>query len=73
MMTTNNQMELTAAIKGLTISSKNSEEITIILTDSKYVLNGIELWIKELEKKWTGKLLPKKQVKNRDLWEELDI
>ena len=54
--TTNNQMELTAAIKVLQYFNKTSE-ITIY-TDSKYVMNGIESWIINW-KKMDGKQLPK--------------
>jgi len=68
-MTTNNQMELTATIKALQFF-KEPKDI-IIITDSKYVMNGIELWIKNWKKNgW--KTSAKKPVKNRELWEELD-
>ena len=67
--TTNNQMELTAAIKVLQYFKERSE-ITIY-TDSKYVMNGIELWIINWKKNgW--KTAAKKPVKNKELWEELD-
>lgn len=67
--TTNNQMELIAAIKALQYF-KTKEEITIY-TDSKYVMNGIESWIINWKKNgW--KTASKKPVKNRDLWEALD-
>ena len=68
--TTNNQMELTAAIKSLNyfIEAQNIS----IYTDSKYVMNGIQLWIKNWKKNgW--KTAAKKPVKNKDLWEKLDI
>ena len=68
--TTNNQMELKAVIEGLKFF-KQSQEI-LILTDSKYVMNGIESWIENWKNNgW--KTASKKAVKNRDLWEELDI
>jgi|TARA_B110000263_G_C15061361_1_gene397583 ribonuclease HI len=68
--TTNNQMELTATIKGLEYFSK-SENIKIF-TDSKYVMNGIESWILNWKKNgW--KTANKKPVKNKDLWINLDI
>ena len=68
-MTTNNQMELTAAIKALQ-HIKEPRKI-IIITDSKYVMNGIESWIKNWKKNgW--KTAAKKPVKNKELWEELD-
>ena len=67
--TTNNIMELTAVIEALK-NLNRSCEITII-TDSNYVKNGIELWIK----KWKlngWKTANKKNVKNKSLWIELD-
>ena len=68
--TTNNRMELTAAIKALEQIQINSE-ITIY-TDSIYVKNGITEWIfKWKENKW--KNTKKKPVKNKDLWIKLDI
>ena len=68
--TTNNKMELTAAIKVLQYFDKpqNLE----LYTDSKYVMNGIESWVKNWKKNgW--KTSAKKPVKNRELWEALDI
>ena len=67
--TTNNRMELTAAIEALKYV-QNREKITI-LTDSKYVKDGIQTWIQNWKKngwKTTGK----KPVKNKELWIELD-
>ena len=67
--TTNNKMELTAAIKALKEIKKPSE--IIIYTDSKYVLQGIEEWIHNWKKRgWLG--ANKKPVKNKELWKELD-
>ena len=67
--TTNNQMELTAAIESLKYF-KDSKEI-LIITDSKYVMNGIEHWIKNWKKNgWITST--KKPVKNKELWESLD-
>ena len=67
--TTNNRMELTATIKGLQ-HLKNSEELTIV-TDSKYVKDGIQSWIVNWKKNgW--KTASKKPVKNKELWLELD-
>ena len=67
--TTNNRMELKAAIMGI----KNSDlttEITIY-TDSKYVKDGITNWIVSWKKNnWIT--ASKKPVKNQDLWKELD-
>ena len=48
--TTNNRMELTAAIKALEFLSKDNEPITII-TDSNYLKNGINNWITNWKKK----------------------
>lgn len=69
--TTNNRMELMAVIKALThVRSKVNDDITII-TDSKYVLQGITEWIKGWKKNnWVGS--NKKPIKNQDLWKELD-
>ena len=67
--TTNNQMELMAAIESLKYFKKPKK--ILIFTDSKYVMNGIETWIKNWKKNgW--KTASKKPVKNRDLWEKLD-
>jgi len=67
--TTNNQMELTAAIQAL--SYFKEKQIIKLYTDSKYVMNGIEIWIKNWkENGW--KTASKKPVKNKEFWEELD-
>ena len=68
-LTTNNRMELIAVIEGIKSIEKNANiEIT---TDSKYVKNGINLWIDNWKKNdW--KTSKKKPVKNKDLWIELD-
>ncbi|MAI42332.1 MAG: ribonuclease HI [Candidatus Azotimanducaceae bacterium] len=67
--TTNNRMELTAAIKGLTALKKDS--LVSLTTDSQYVRNGITKWINNWKNKgW--KTADKKQVKNQDLWQQLD-
>jgi ribonuclease HI len=67
--TTNNRMELTAAVKGLEALREPCEvEIT---TDSEYVKNGITSWIQAWKRNgW--RTSAKKPVINRDLWEELD-
>ncbi len=67
--TTNNQMELFAAIEALKYF-KDSQKISLY-TDSKYVKDGIEKWII----KWKNngwKTSAKKDVKNKDLWIKLD-
>ena len=68
--TTNNQMELLAPIKALNKISKGSK--VQIFTDSKYVKSGITEWIHNWKKNgW--KTANKQPVKNKELWEELDI
>ena len=67
--TTNNKMELTAVIQALKAIEKKSA-ITLI-TDSKYVKDGIQSWIQNWKKNgW--KTAAKKPVKNKELWIELD-
>lgn len=67
--TTNNRMELLAAISALEALGRASE-ITVV-TDSAYVKNGIQGWI-EGWKRNGWKTAAKKPVKNADLWERLD-
>ena len=67
--TTNNKMELTAAIKAIKYFKKKI--IINIYTDSKYLKDGITIWIK----KWKlngWKTSNKKKVKNSDLWKILE-
>ncbi len=67
--TTNNKMELTAAIQALK-TFENKSTIKLI-TDSKYVKDGIQSWIQNWKKNgW--KTAAKKPVKNKELWIELD-
>lgn len=67
--TTNNRMELLAAINALETLAKPSE-VTVI-TDSNYVKNGVTTWIFSWKKNgW--KTAAKKPVKNVDLWQRLD-
>lgn len=67
--TTNNRMELTAAIKALA-ALKEPCEVTLF-TDSQYVKNGIQTWLADWKKRdW--KTAAKKPVKNKDLWQQLD-
>ena len=66
--TTNNQMELMAAIKALVFFSKKQK--IIIYTDSNYVKEGITNWIKVWEKN-NWKTANKKKVKNVELWIKL--
>jgi len=67
--TTNNRMELLAAIEAL---RSLKEPCTVNLTtDSQYVKNGINEWINNWKKRgW--KTADKKPVKNIDLWQRLD-
>ena len=67
--TTNNIMELTAVIESLKNLKMPCE--LIITTDSKYVKNGITEWIHNWKKNgW--RTAAKKEVKNKELWVELD-
>lgn len=68
-LTTNNRMELLAAIVALA-SLKESCNVTLT-TDSQYVRQGITQWIHNWKKRgW--KTADKKPVKNADLWQRLD-
>jgi ribonuclease HI len=67
--TTNNRMELMAAIQGLAALTRNCT--VRIYTDSEYVQKGITIWIKSWRKNgW--KSASGKPVKNVELWQELD-
>lgn len=67
--TTNNRMELTAAIKGLEAIKKSS--LVQVTTDSQYVRKGITEWLEGWKAKgWKNS--QKKPVKNSDLWKLLD-
>ena len=67
--TTNNRMEMEAAIRGLE-SIEESSNITLT-TDSNYLKDGITKWLEGWKKKdW--KTAAKKPVKNKDLWMRLD-
>jgi ribonuclease HI len=67
--TTNNRMELTAAIQGLEVLKKQCK--VELNTDSKYVLQGITEWLPNWKKRgW--KTAGNKPVKNEDLWRRLD-
>ena len=74
-LTTNNRMELTAAIKALEYCTKQKEERLLwknvrIFTDSTYLKDGITVWINNWEKN-NWKTSDKKNVKNVDLWKRL--
>ncbi len=67
--TTNNRMEMTAVIEGLTIL-KEPCEISIEI-DSQYVKNGVTEWMSGWKQRgW--KTAAKKPVKNQDLWQKID-
>jgi len=67
--TTNNRMELTATIKALKYFKEH--QLITLITDSKYVKDGIESWIANWKKNgW--RTTSKKPVKNKELWVELD-
>lgn len=67
--TTNNRMELMAAIMGLR-QLKYGCAVTVV-TDSQYVKNGITTWLANWKKN-NWRTANKKPVKNQDLWEALD-
>jgi len=67
--TTNNRMELKAAIEG--ILKAPNDTMIVLYTDSKYVKEGITTWIKNWKHNhWLTS--NKKPVKNQDLWRQLD-
>jgi ribonuclease HI len=67
--TTNNRMELTAAIEALNALKRSSK--VRLHTDSKYVMDGVTKWIHGWKKNgW--KTADKKPVKNDDLWRALE-
>jgi len=68
--TTNNRMELIAAIRGL--EATDPDYAVSVYTDSQYVRNGVTQWIE----KWKAngwKTAGRKPVKNQDLWQQLDL
>lgn len=67
--TTNNRMELIAAIRALEALKKSSK--VVLHTDSRYLLDGVTKWLK----RWKAngwKTADKKPVKNEDLWRALE-
>jgi ribonuclease HI len=67
--TTNNRMELRAAIEGLRALKEGCE--VEVVTDSEYLKNGITTWIHGWKRKgWMT--AAKKPVVNQDLWKDLD-
>jgi ribonuclease HI len=68
-LTTNNQMEMTAAIEGLRMLKEPCH--VVVYTDSQYLHKGFTLWMN----KWKlngWKTAGKEPVKNRELWQALD-
>jgi ribonuclease HI len=67
--TTNNRMELTAAIRALEALKRRSK--VKLYSDSKYLRDGITTWLHDWKRRgW--KTADRKPVKNQDLWEQLD-
>lgn len=71
--TTNNRMELTAAIEAFVFLKKKGVRSRLTLyTDSSYLLNGATLWLPSWQRNnWKTKT--KQDVLNRDLWEKLSL
>ncbi|WP_051681859.1 ribonuclease HI [Cellulomonas sp. HZM] len=68
-VTTNNRMELTAVIEGLTALNKPCD--VTLHVDSQYVMNGVTKWVAGWKRNgW--RTADKKPVKNQELWVELD-
>ena len=68
--TTNNRMEMTAAIRGLEALIEPCE--VDLYTDSKYLIDGITKWVHGWKKRgWIN--ASKKPVRNADLWHELIV
>ena len=70
--TTNNRMEMQAAIAALQfLTQSEQQEFITLYTDSQYLINGITKWVKGWKKKgW--KTAEGKPVLNQELWETLD-
>jgi ribonuclease HI len=67
--TTNNRMELTAAIEAL--NALKGRRSVVLYTDSKYVMHGVTDWLPNWKRRgW--KTAAKKPVKNKELWQALD-
>ncbi|MCP4476215.1 MAG: ribonuclease HI [Gammaproteobacteria bacterium] len=67
--TTNNRMELMAAIEGLAVLTRASK--VIFTTDSQYVKQGITQWLSNWKRR-NWRTSAGKAVKNQDLWQRLD-
>ena len=69
-LTTNNRMELTAAIKGLEALKRPCK--VVLSTDSRYVMDGLTKWIAGWQRNgW--RTAARQPVKNADLWQELIV
>ena len=69
LLTTNNRMELLAAIEGLKALTRACE--VVLTTDSNYVKQGMEQWLAGWKRNgW--RTANKEPVKNQDLWQQLD-
>jgi ribonuclease HI len=67
--TTNNRMELMAAIEAL--NALKGKRVVVLYTDSRYVMDGISNWLPNWKRRgW--KTAAGKPVKNQDLWQALD-
>jgi len=71
--TTNNKMELMAAVEGLRALNSSKRWNVRLISDSEYVLNGLRVWIKNwIANNWRkGKKPNSEAVKNADLWQTL--
>ncbi len=69
LLTTNNRMELTAAIVALASLKRGCD--VLLTTDSNYVMQGISMWLADWKRRgW--KTAARKPIKNEDLWRKLD-
>jgi ribonuclease HI len=69
LLTTNNKMELTAVIKGLSVLTRPCR--VAVYTDSEYVRNGITTWIHGWKRR-NWRTADGKAVKNVELWQQLE-
>lgn len=70
--TTNNRMELIGAISGMKKAKSLGAENILLVSDSKYVLEGIRSWLDGWKKRGWRKA-DKKEPENLDLWKDIDI
>jgi len=70
-LTTNNKMELLGIIKGLEFAKSKQVKNVLVVTDSKYAINGMESWVAGWKSRgW--KKADKKTPENVDMWQILD-